>query len=300
MAILDKGMWYPNKNVDEIPQADGFHHPIIIEAGRYHLYISLACPFAHRPYLVISYLGLEEAISVSSVAAERGADSWLFDAEHPNKINNAQGLVELYQTANPIYSGSVTVPVLWDKQQETIVGNDSSSIAMDLATQWLPFASNPVELVPDSLTASITSLNNWLHQHVNRQVYHLGFAPDQVAYDTANEVLFNALKQLNIKLGTSRYLHGETITLSDLFLMPTLVRFEAIYELHFKANKQSLQSFEHLYKYMQDLVSIPRIRKTIDINHMKRHYYTSHKHINPTGIIPAGPTLAWLTKEVSN
>lgn len=293
MAVLDKGIWYPNKDVHELAKEDSFHLPEIAEAGRYHLYMSYACPFAHRPYLVINLLGLDDAITTSSVAAKRYEDGWLFDDENPDMINGTQNLVELYQQANPNYSGRVTVPVLWDKKKNTIAGDDSSSMAMDLATTWLPLAKSPIELVPDNLKGEITSLNDWLHQHVNRKVYHVGFATNQSSYDVASEVLFEALEQLNTRLGKSRYLHGEEITLSDLFLLPTLVRFEAIYEVHFKANKKQLKSFEHLYRYMLDLVAIPKIRETIDLEYMKDHYYFSHKHINPYGIVPSGPEISW-------
>lgn len=293
MAVLDKGVWHPNKDVSELSKEDNFSSPEGIETGKYHLYMSYACPFAHRPYLVINYLGLEDSISISSVAAKRYADGWLFDNENPDAINNTQNLVELYQHANENYSGRVTVPVLWDKHQNSIVGNDSSSMAMELATKWLPLAKNPVQLVPDSLKEEISSLNDWLHINVNRKVYHVGFATDQASYDAASVVLFDALEQLNDRLSKSRYLHGDEITLSDLFLLPTLVRFEAVYEVHFKANKKTLKAFEHLYRFMLDLVAMPKIRETIDIEYMKEHYYFSHKHINPYGIVPAGPDISW-------
>jgi putative glutathione S-transferase len=293
MAVLDKGIWYPNKDVHELAKEDSFQMPDIVEADRYHLYLSYACPFAHRPYLVINLLGLDDVITTSSVAAKRYLEGWLFDDENPDKINGTQSLVELYQKAHSNHSGRVTVPILWDKKKNIIVGYDSSSMAMELATTWLPLAKNPIELVPASLKENIVSLNEWLHQQVNRKVYHVGFATDQASYEAASEVLFDALEQLNTRLGKSRYLHGQSITLSDLFLLPSLVRFEAVYELHFKANKQQLKSFEHLYRYMLDLVAIAKIRETIDLDYMKTHYYFSHKHINPFGIIPAGPEIAW-------
>jgi len=293
MAVLDKGIWYPNKDVHELSTEDNFNFQESPETGRYHLYMSYACPFAHRPYLVINYLGLDEVISISSLAAKRYNDGWLFDEENPDKINKTKSLSVLYLIAKPLYSGSVTVPVLWDKQQNKIVNNDSSSIAMRLATKWLPLATNKIELVPEHLKNEISSLNDWLHQYVNRKVYHLGFAVEQSSYDAASEVLFTALAQLDNRLSKTRYLLADKITLSDLFLLPTLVRFEAIYAVHFKANKRQLQSFEHIYNYMLDLVSIPSIRKTIDIEYMKLHYYFSHRHINPMGIIPAGPEITW-------
>ncbi len=161
MAVLDKGVWHPSKDEYELSSVDSFYLPEIPEADRYHLYMSLACPFAHRPYLVIKYLGLEHAISTSSVAAKRYSDGWLFDDEYPDEINGTNTLVELYLKANPAYSGKVTVPVLWDKHQNIIVGNDSASLAMDLATNWLPLAKNKIELVPEALKEDISSLNDF-------------------------------------------------------------------------------------------------------------------------------------------
>ncbi|WP_250655127.1 glutathione S-transferase C-terminal domain-containing protein [Alkalimarinus coralli] len=293
MAILDNGIWYPDGDINQISKPDRFEFPNTPEAGRYHLYMSLACPFAHRPYLVINYLGLEHTVSVSTVASKRGSDGWVFDDEHPDTVNGTQGLVDLYLKSNPHYSGRVTVPVLWDKHKNVIVGDDSSFMAMALATKWLPLAKNPVELVPAHLAAEISTLNDWLHQQVNRKVYHVGFASEQDAYNIASDELFTALEQLNDRLGQSSYLHGDEITLSDLFLLPTLVRFEAVYALHFKANKRALCSLVHLYEYMLRLVRLPRIRETIDLGYMKLHYYFSHKQINPTGIVPAGPEIIW-------
>lgn len=293
MAVLFKGVWYPNMDADELSKEDSFMLPDEPETERYHLYMSYACPFAHRPYLVISYLGLDHAISVSSVAAKRYADGWLFDEDYLDPINGFPSLVKLYQKSDPIYSGRVTVPVLWDKQQEVIVGNDSAAMAMDLATKWLPLAINQIALVPAQLKAEIVELNDWLHSHVNRQVYHVGFAPDQSAYDAASEKLFTALAELDHRLVKSRYLHGDAVTLSDLFLLPTLVRFEVVYALHFKANKKPLKSFKYLYRYLLELVAIPSIRKTINLDYMKQHYYFSHQHINPKGIVPAGPEISW-------
>ncbi|MEH6346707.1 MAG: glutathione S-transferase C-terminal domain-containing protein [Bermanella sp.] len=293
MAVLDNGIWHPDKEEYELSIVDSFQPPEKAKAGRYHLYMSLACPFAHRPYLVINYLGLQDTISVSSVAPERYEDGWLFDAEYPDNVNGATSFVALHQKASPTYSGKATVPVLWDKQENTIVCNDSASLAMDFATNWLPLAKNQVELVPNQIKDDILELNSWLHNNVNRKVYNVGFAKDQASYDAASEVLFNALEQLDSRLGKSQYLHDESITLSDLFLLPTLVRFEAVYEVHFKANKKPIQEFKNLYQYMLDFMAIPVFRETVDIDYMKRHYYISHRHINPTGIVPSGPEISW-------
>jgi putative glutathione S-transferase len=294
MAVLEQGVWYPNKDASELTAEDQFALPSQIEAGRYHLYMSLACPFAHRPYLVIKYLGLDEVISVSSVAAKRYSNGWEFDDAHPDPLYRADNLAALYVKAKSDYTGRVTVPLLWDKQNHAIVGNDSAAMAMDLATRWLPLAKHPVELVPAALREEIESLNRWLHSNVNGKVYQVGFATTQAQYDQASETLFDALEQLEQRLGQSRYLHGEDVTLSDLFLLPTLVRFEAVYEVHFKANKKPLKAHQNLYRYMLDLVADERIRSTIDIDYMKLHYFFSHKHINPNGIVPAGPEIEWL------
>ena len=293
MAVLDKGVWYPSKEPSELSVIDSFIPPEEAEAGRYHLFMSYACPFAHRPYLVINYLGLEDAVSISSVAPERDDTGWLFNEEYPNPYSNAKGLVELHQQACSSYSGKVTVPILWDKREGKVVGNDSATMAMDFATKWLPLAKTPCDLVPTQLKGKITARNVWLHENVNRKVYIVGFAKDQSNYDVATNELFSALEELDLTLGRTPFLHGEELTLSDLFLVPTLVRFEAIYEVHFKANKKPLIEFENLYRYMLNLVADSRIRETIDVEHMKLHYYFSHRHINPYGIIPAGPKLSW-------
>jgi len=293
MAVLDKGIWHPNKEEYELETVDSFQGAEVVEAKRYHLYMSLACPFAHRPYLVINYLGLQDAISVSSVAPERFEEGWLFDAEYPDTVNGATSFVALHQKASPNYSGKATVPILWDSQENSIACNDSASLAMDFATRWLPLAKNKVQLVPAALKNDIIEMNSWLHSKVNRRVYQVGFAKDQASYDAASEVLFDALEQLDSRLAKSRYIHGEAITLSDLFLLPTLVRFEAVYEVHFKANKKQLKAFKNLYQYMLDFMAMPVFRETVDIDYMKRHYYISHRHINPMGIVPSGPEISW-------
>lgn len=294
MAVLDQGIWYKNKEERELSVIDKFNSPEIVESNKYHLYISLACPFAHRPYLVINYLGLNDAISLSTVAAKRYAEGWLFDHDYPDPLMNASSLVSLYQSASPHYSGRVTVPILWDKQQGKIVGNDSAHMAMDFATNWLSLANNPVQLVPPSRKAEINELNLWLHKQVNTGVYGVGFALNQSAYDKASKSLFQALDKLDNRLAGKQYLFGSQVTLSDLYLIPTLVRFEAVYEVHFKANKKPLNQYKNLYRYLVDLMSISTIRETIDIDYIKLHYYYSHRQINPNGIIPIGPNLPWI------
>lgn len=294
MAVLDKGIWKKDMAENELEVVDSFASIKVVTANRYHLYISLACPFAHRPYLVINYLGLNEAISVSSVAAKRYQDGWLFDRDYPDLINRAPDLVSLYQASNRDYSGRVTVPVFWDKDVKNIADNDSLGLAQELATNWLPLANNPVELIPESNASEIKALNDWLHSRINTAVYQVGFATNQAQYDQACKLLFNALEALDNRLADSKFLFGSNITLSDFFLLPTLVRFESVYATHFKANLRPLSAFKNLYRYMLALVSIDSIRNTIDMAHIKLHYFYSHRHINPTGIVPAGPELSWL------
>lgn len=293
MAVLDNGIWCKNKEERALSTIDSFNLPDVIESGRYHLYISRACPFAHRPYLVMNYLGLNDAISLSTVAAKRYDDGWLFDHDYPDPLNQASNLVSLYQRSNPTYSGRVTVPILWDKQQQKIVCNNSAMLATELATNWLPLANNPVELMPKSKQAEITELNLWLDTYVNTGVYGVGFALDQATYDKASESLFKALDMLDNRLADKKYLFGHDVTLSDLFLIPTLVRFEVVYAVHFKANQKSLSDYNNLYRYMLDFVAIDSIRSTLDIDYIKQHYYYSHQHINPNRIVPAGPFLSW-------
>lgn len=293
MAVLEQGIWYPDKNVEQLPYEDSFNSKLEFEKGRYHLYLSLACPFAHRPFLVIKYLGLEDIISVSSVAAKRDKNGWLFNDVNIDPVNNSKNLIELHLKSKINYSGRVTVPVLWDKKENTIVANNSSLIALDLAKSAVVFAKNKQHLVPEHLYGKITKLNDWIHNNINRKVYHVGFATNQNDYEEASSELFSALDKLDKSLSRMKFLHGDEITLSDFFLLPTLVRFEAIYEVHFKANKKPIAAYKNLYRYLLELVKNKDIRATIDINHMKLHYYFSHKHINPFQIIPTGPHINW-------
>lgn len=294
MAVLDKGIWQPDMNENELEVIDSFSGAKVLEANRYHLYISLACPFAHRPYLVIHYLGLEQLISISSVAAKRYQDGWLFDHDYPDLINGSNDLISLYKASNPHYSGRVTVPVLWDKVANKIIDNDSAQLAYELATNWRGLAKTGADLLPKAHQAEIKALNQWLHQRINTAVYEVGFASSQAQYESACRQLFDALTELDSRLAKQTFLFGSTVTLSDLFLLPTLVRFESVYAIHFKANLRPLSSFTNLYRYMMALVAIDSIRATIDMAHIKLHYFYSHRHINPSGIVPIGPSLSWL------
>ncbi len=294
MGVLQKGIWYQDKQQSDLDTITTVAQPIQVESGRYHLYISLACPFAHRPYLTIQYLGLQHAISVSSVAPIRYDQGWEFDAAYPDPINNCTYLHQVYTNCMPEYSGSVGVPTLWDKHENRVVSTDSANLALAFATEWLPLARNPVQLVPQGMQEDIVSYNAWLHDNINRKVYHLGlFAKHQAGYDTASDVLFDSLQMVEGRLKHAAYMHGDTLTLSDMFLIPTLCRFETVYAIHFKANKYRLQDFTHIYAYFVKCMQNPVIRATVDVAYSKRHYYISHRALNPMGIVPAGPHIDW-------
>ncbi|MBU6959698.1 glutathione S-transferase C-terminal domain-containing protein [Pseudomonas sp. CVAP len=274
-----------------------FLSELVAETDRYHLYISQACPFSHRAYLVLSVLGLEGVLDVSSVAARRHDRGWEFDDVDQDPLHKETALLStLYEGSRPGFTGNQSVPVLWDKYQERIVHNDSADLAWQMATRLLPLAKTPMELVPDDLSDEIASLNDWLHTHVNRMVYTMGFASDQQSYSKAFTVFFNAMDELEARLADQRYLFGNRLTLSDLFLLPTLIRFEAVYCLHFKANLRPLQDYPALYDYLRRMTQREDVRRTIDMDHIKLHYYYSHNHINPTRIVPDGPQLAWLAQ----
>lgn len=294
MGVLEQGRWKPSKTIDQLSHEDTFSNDVIAEAGRYHLYVSEACPFAHRPWLVIKLLGLDHAVSVSTVAAIRDHEGWAFSDESQDPILNSNDLKSVYVRSNKNYTGRVTVPVLWDKKENKITSNDSAKLACIFAMQWRHLATNPIELIPSMLIEEINAMNDWLHKNINRRVYQAGFATEQEVYAREAHALFESLEELEQKLSYSNFLFGEKITLSDLFLFPTLIRFEMVYEVHFKANLKTLREYPSLYRYMKSLLSIKSIRETIHVSHILEHYYLSHRHINPSGLIPLGPQLEWL------
>ncbi|WP_342609155.1 glutathione S-transferase C-terminal domain-containing protein [Vibrio tritonius] len=294
MGVLEQGLWRPTKTIDQLSHEDTFSNDVVAESGRYHLYVSKACPFAHRPWLVIKLLGLDDVISVSTVASVRHGEGWEFTDESPDPILNSNDLKSLYVHSNHTYSGRVTVPILWDKKENKIVSNDSAKLAYIFATQWQHLGNNPIELVPSKLIEEIEAMNEWLHKNINRRVYQAGFATQQDVYERETQTLFESLDNLEQKLSHSNFVLGDKMTLSDLFLFPTLIRFETVYEVHFKANLRMLREYPSLYQYMQNMLSINSLRKTIDMSHILEHYYLSHRHINPSGLIPLGPRPKWL------
>ncbi|MDH3512732.1 MAG: glutathione S-transferase family protein [Gammaproteobacteria bacterium] len=262
------------------------------EPDRYHLYVSLACPWAHRTLIMRQLKDLEHIISISVVNALMRERGWTFEpgpgviADH---VNHAECLHEIYTLANPDYSGRVTVPVLWDKKSRTIVSNESADIMRMLNSAFDGLGAAQVDYFPEELRSEIESLNEFIYPHINNGVYRAGFATTQEAYAEAVGELFDALDVLDDRLSRNRYLTGTRITEADWRLFTTLVRFDPVYFGHFKCNKQPLRDYPNLWGYVCDLFQITGVAETVDIPYIKQHYYGSHTAINPTGIVPVGP-----------
>jgi putative glutathione S-transferase len=264
------------------------------ESGRYHLYVSLACPWAHRTLIFRKLKGLEEHISVSVVHYLMLEKGWEFREESGatrDHLFGAQTLAEIYTRANPDYSGRVTVPVLWDKQSGTVVSNESSEIIRMFNSAFDAITGNALDLYPAALRAEIDEINAFVYDTINNGVYKCGFATTQSAYETNFDALFSALDTIEARLATRRYLCGDTLTEADWRLFTTLVRFDPVYVGHFKCNMRRIEDYPNLYRYLKSLYAVPGIRDTVDFHHIKHHYYGSHKTINPTGIVPAGPEI---------
>ena len=264
------------------------------EANRYHLYVSLACPWAHRTTIYRKLKGLEDMISLSVVHHFMGDKGWTF-AEGAgviaDPIVNASYLYEVYVAAKPNYTGRVTVPILWDKKTNTIVSNESSEIIRMLNSAFDKVGATDVSFLPSELLAEIDTINEFVYSAVNNGVYKAGFATTEAAYKEAVVTLFDALDTLEARLADQRYLLGDTITEADWRLFTTLVRFDAVYVGHFKCNIRRIVDYPNLWGYLRDLYQVPGIAETVSIEHIKAHYYTSHANINPTRIIPVGPVL---------
>ncbi|MEH6576503.1 MAG: glutathione S-transferase C-terminal domain-containing protein [Amphritea sp.] len=293
MAYMKKGCWLPDEDSEGLSYVDTFNDLAEVEADRYHLYVSLACPFAHRPLLVHSLLGLHDSISVSSVAPKRYEQGWAFDAEYPDPLSNKSHLQQIYTAAKPDYSGRITVPVLWDKKRQSIASNDSAGIAQWLAQEWQGMAENSFDLLPEDKLEEVNVLSEWIHNRVNLAVYSAGFATEQAAYDAAFDDVFQALDELEERLSAQRYLHGANITMSDVRLIPSLVRFDSVYYTHFKLNKKRIQDYPNLWGYLLEMMQLPAIRQTVNLEHIKLHYFYAHNFINPHRIVPKGPDIDW-------
>jgi glutathionyl-hydroquinone reductase len=264
------------------------------EAGRYHLYVSLACPWAHRTLIFRKLKGLENVISVSVTEPLYGKTGWEFGTAQGGTIDNVNGkrtLAEIYLLADPRYTGRVSVPVLWDKKRHTIVNNESSEIIRMLDSAFDAFTNVHTVYYPAELRDEIDRINELVYLNVNNGVYRAGFATSQEAYEEAARALFATLDQLETRLSGQRYLVGSRITEADWRLFTTLVRFDSVYYSHFKCNMRRIADYHNLWNYLRDLYQQPGIAETVSIDHIKRHYYGSQRQVNPTGIVPIGPVI---------
>lgn len=264
------------------------------ERDRYHLYVSLACPWAHRTLIMRQLKGLSDAISVSVVNPEMGDNSWEFsDGEGciPDTVNHTHYLWELYTKVEPDYTGRVTVPVLWDKQKGTIVNNESREIIRMLDTEFGEIAKPDVDLYPKALQPQIDETIDAIYQPINNGVYRSGFATTQEAYEEAVTELFENLDHWETVLGKQRYLCGDRLTEADICMFTTLLRFDAVYYVHFKCNLRRIVDYPNLWGYLRDLYQHPGVKETCNLDHIKRHYYKSHPKVNPTRIVPKGPII---------
>lgn len=276
------------------PGAEG---GFVAEENRYHLYVSYACPWAHRALIFRALKGLEQIISVSVVHPLMPEESWVF-GDYPgateDHINNSRYMYEVYQKADPHFNGLVTVPVLWDKKRETIVNNESSEIIRMFNSAFDAFASKQVDFYPQALWVEIDAINEVVYHNVNNGVYRAGFATSQQAYNRAFSRLFDTLDQLEERLSRQRYLVGNQITEADWRLFTTLVRFDSVYYNHFKTNKKRLIDYPNLWGYTRELYQMPGVADTVNMDHIKYHYFGSHRSINPTGIVPQGPEIDFM------
>ena len=264
------------------------------EPGRYHLYVSLACPWAHRTMIVRRLKGLEDVISLSVVDPIRDERSWAFrdvPGAEPDPVNGFSFLREAYEATVPGWDAHVSVPVLWDRERGRIVNQESADIVVMLNEAFNDRATPGVELYPEALRAEIDDLNGWVYDTVNNGVYKAGFSSDQQAHEEAVKALFVSLDRLEERLTDQRYLFGNQTTLADWRLFTTLLRFDPVYNGHFKCNVRRIVDYPSLWGYLRDLLSVPGIRDTVNMDHIKRHYYMTHPQINPMRIVPVGPAL---------
>jgi len=262
------------------------------ELGRYHLYVARACPWAHRAVIMRALKGLEGVITLSVTHWHMGEQGWTFDPGPgvvPDPVLGARYLHQIYTASDARYSGRVTVPVLWDKVQRKIVSNESEDILRMLGSAFDHLGARPGDYYPEELRSEIDAVNARVYRTVNNGVYAAGFASSQAAYEEAVGPLFETLDGLEERLGRQRWLCGDRITESDWRLFTTLVRFDLVYHGHFKCNVRRLVDYPRLWSLTRELFQVPGIAQTVDVEHIKRHYYESHRAINPTGITPVGP-----------
>jgi glutathionyl-hydroquinone reductase len=264
------------------------------EAGRYHLYVSLSCPWAHRTVIFRKLKALENVISMSTVSPDMLKHGWTFNVSEGSSGDTANGkskLSEVYLLADPRYTGRVSVPVLWDKKRGTIVNNESSVIIRMLNSSFDAFTNVHTDYYPEPLRAQIDKFNDLIYPNINNGVYRAGFATSQAAYEQAFRNVFDALEEIEQVLSQHRYLVGNTITEADWRLFCTLIRFDAVYYSHFKCNWRHIYEYPNLSNYLRDLYQVPGVAETVSIEQIKRHYYGSQRQVNPTGVVPVGPQL---------
>ncbi|WP_340098671.1 glutathione S-transferase family protein [Salinibaculum salinum] len=311
MGRMIEGEWYPNADKnrsddtsDEYVREEtsfrdwigtlGTDDTFPAEAGRYHLYISQSCPWAHRTTLVRALRGLEDVISIDIVDPVRGEDGWEFTPEKegctPDTVNGCSYLRDVYRKADSAYTGGVTVPVLWDIERETIVNNESAEIMRMLDVSFADFG-HEFTLYPEGYREKIDQVIDSIYDSINNGVYQAGFAESQAAYERAVTDLFDALDRYEELLATQRYLCGEVLTEADICLFTTLFRFDTVYYTHFKCNVRRLVDYPNLWNYTKELAQFPGVARTLDVAHVKTHYYRGQPELNPTGFVPVGPEL---------
>jgi glutathionyl-hydroquinone reductase len=261
------------------------------EAGRYHLYVSLACPWAHRTLIFRRLKKLTDVIGISVVEPHLLSEGWEFNETWPDHLYGRSRLYELYAAADPNYTGRVSVPVLWDKQRETIVSNESADVIRMLNGAFDAFGDASLDFYPEAQRLEIDAINAVIYENVNDGVYRAGFARSQEPYEEAFRALFNTLDELDQRLDGQRFLVGDPLTEADWRLFTTLIRFDAVYYVHFKCNRRRIADYPNLSGYVRDLFQMPGIKDTVDLEHTKQHYYYSHESINPTRIVPLGPLM---------
>ncbi len=303
MGLLIEGKWHndwyeTSSTGGEFVRKDSqFRHQLgepgfEVEAGRYHLFVSLACPWAHRTLIFHKLKALESIVGVTVVDPRMLEHGWVFsEVSENNPIPDIDHLYQVYTMTDPDYSGRVTVPVLWDKKGRTIVNNESSEIIRMFNSAFSELTGESLDYYPESLRADIDKINDLVYDDINNGVYRAGFATSQQAYEAAFNRLFGALDEVEKILGQHRYLLGAQITEADWRLFTTLVRFDAVYYSHFKTNLKHIEDYPNISNYLRDLYQVPGIADTVDLDHIKTHYYVSQTTINPTQIVPAGPEL---------
>ena len=307
MGYLKNGQWHDgwydtSKTAGEFVRAESQFRGRIsadgssgyrAEPARYHLYVSLACPWAHRTIIYRRLKRLEDVISLSVVDPVMSDQGWAFmdGGGTPDVVNGFTYLHQAYTRTQPDYSGRVTVPVLWDKQTQRIVSNESSEIIRMFNSEFNAYTGVKTDFYPVLLRPEIDAINAFVYERVNNGVYKVGFAGSQRVYESAVTRLFGALDEIEARLGRSRYLVGDGVTESDWRLFTTLIRFDAVYVTHFKCNLRRIEDYPNLSNYLRDLYQVPGVAETVNLDHIKRHYFLSHRHLNPSGLVPLGPIL---------